>query len=293
MGALKEMARSFLFELIYQFYRRGIIKNKLRVNSVDKTIDNLLSSDDSFIRFGDAEIRIMEGHTTKFQDYDEILGKRLREIIQYKQEHVRVAISDIFDSLDLYTDKSKKFWKEHLFFSRKTYLKYCDTDKVYENTFFSRPYYSFKDKDQSGRWFKRVKEIWKDREVVIVEGEGTHTGVGNDLMVTAAGVERILCPSLNAYLCYPEIRQACFTFSKDKLFLLALGNTAKLLVSDLAKEGYRAIDIGNLDMEYEWYLHKNEQKEEVGKHSIIGIKANEEAGYHEYVSQIKKQIKES
>ena len=92
--------------------------------------------------------------------------------------------------MDLYTEKSKEFWKEHLFFSRKTYLKYCDQSKLYENTFFSRPYYSFVDKEQAGRWFERIKEIWKDRDVVIVEGEGTHMGVGNDLMDTAASVDR-------------------------------------------------------------------------------------------------------
>lgn len=290
MGIVKEKGRNFLFELVYQLHRKGIIKNKLRVNSVDETIDDLLCSEDSFIRFGDAEIRIIEGHTTKFQDYDEALGERLREIIQYKQKHVRVAISDIFDSLDLYTEKSKKFWKEHLFFSRKTYLKYCDQSKVYENTFFSRPYYSFRDKEQAGRWFERIKEIWKDRNVVIVEGEGTHMGVGNDLLDTVASAERILCPSLNAYRCYPSIKEACLTFSKEKLFLFALGNTAKLLVSDLAKEGYRAIDIGNLDMEYEWYLNKDDKKGEVKKHSIVGVEANKEAGYDVYLSQVKKRI---
>lgn len=291
MGYLKEKGKKLLFNLTYLLYKKGIFKNKLCINSIDQTIETLIDSKDSFVRFGDAEIRIIEGNTTKFQDYDKVLAERLFEILKYTQENVLVGIPDIFSSLEQYTDKSKVFWKEHLFFSRKTYLKYCNPDKRYENAFFSRLYYIYKDKEQSRRWFERVKEIWKDKDIVIVEGEGTHTGVGNDLLDTAAHVERILCPALNAYLVYPEIRQACLTFDKDKLFLLAAGNTAKLLVSDLAKEGYRAIDIGNLDLEYEWYLHKDDQKGEIKKHSVIGVKANEEAGYSEYLSQIKKQIK--
>ena len=290
MGYLKEKGKSFLFELTYLLYKKKILKNKLHVNSIDQTIDRLISSEDSFVRFGDAEIRIIEGHTTKFQDYNQALAKRLYEILQYGQQNILVGIPDIFDSLEQYTDKSRSFWREHLFFSRKTYLKYCNVETVYENAFFSRLYYIYKDKNQSGRWFERVREVWRDKKVVIVEGEGTHTGVGNDLMDTAAGVERVLCPALNAYLAYPDIRQACFTFSRDKLFLLAVGNTAKLLVSDLAREGYRAIDIGNLDLEYEWYLRKDEQKGEIEKHNVIGVEANEEAGYFEYLSQIKKQI---
>lgn len=290
MGDLKTKGKTFLFNLTYLLYKKGIIRNKLCINSIDQTIDALIGSKNSFVRFGDAEIRIIEGNTTKFQNYDQVLAERLHEILRNKQENVLVGIPDIFGSLEQYTDKSKAFWKEHLFFSRKTYLKYCNPDKVYENAFFSRLYYIYKDKEQSGRWFERVKEIWKDKDVVIVEGEGTHTGVGNDLMDTAATVERILCPPLNAYLSYPDIREACFTFSRDKLFLLAVGNTAKLLVSDLTREGYRAIDIGNLDLEYEWFLHKDNQKGEIKKHSVIGVRANEEAGYFEYLSQIKKQI---
>lgn len=290
MGFFKDKAKRFVFKFVYMLHEKKLIKNKLHVNEIDQTIDKLIHSEESFVRFGDAEIRIIEGNTTKFQDYDPALAERLYEILQYKQEHILVGIPDIFDSLGQYTDKSKSFWMEHLFFSRKTYLKYCNVDKVYENAFFSRLYYIYKDKEQSGKWFGRVKEIWKNKEIVIVEGEGTHTGVGNDLIDTAASVERIICPSLNAYLRYIEIRQACFTFERDKLFLLALGNTAKLLVSDLTREGYRAIDIGNLDIEYEWYLRKDDKKGEVKKHSIVGVEANKEAGYDAYLSQVKKRI---
>ena len=39
----------------------------------------------------------------------------------------------------------------------------------------------------------------------------------------------------------------------NKLILLMLGPTAKLRASDLAYEGYWAIDIGHIDSEYEWY----------------------------------------
>ena len=290
MGFFKDKAKRFVFKFVYMLHEKKLIKNKLHVNEIDQTIDKLIHSEESFVRFGDAEIRIIEGNTTKFQDYDPALAERLYEILQYKQEHILVGIPDIFDSLGQYTDKSKGFWMEHLFFSRKTYLKYCNVDKVYENAFFSRLYYIYKDKEQSEKWFRRVKEIWKNKDIVIVEGEGTHTGVGNDLIDTAASVERIICPSLNAYLQYTEIRQACFTFERDNLFLLALGNTAKLLVSDLTREGYRAIDIGNLDIEYEWYLNKDDKKGEVKKHSIAGVEANKEAGYDAYLSQVKKRI---
>ena len=37
------------------------------------------------------------------------------------------------------------------------------------------------------------------------------------------------------------------------LFLIALGPTATALAYDLFKAGYQAIDIGHVDVEYEWW----------------------------------------
>ena len=48
--------------------------------------------------------------------------------------------------------------------------------------------------------------------------------------------------------------------SKDKLIFLALGPTATVLAYDLYKLGYQAIDIGHVDIEYEWFLRKATKK---------------------------------
>ena len=37
---------------------------------------------------------------------------------------------------------------------------------------------------------------------------------------------------------------------------MALGPTATVMAYDLAKLGYQAIDIGHVDIEYEWFLMK-------------------------------------
>lgn len=102
----------------------------------------------------------------------------------------------------------------------------------------------------------------------------------------ARSVQRIVCPPANAWQVYDQILKACLELGKDRLFLVSLGSTAKALASDLVEQGYRVIDIGNLDMEYEWFLRKADQKEAIPKHSVIGRRANEEAGYQEYLKQI-------
>ena len=47
---------------------------------------------------------------------------------------------------------------------------------------------------------------------------------------------------------------------RDRLILIALGHTATVLAYDLAAEGYQALDIGHLDIEYEWFLRKTDKK---------------------------------
>lgn len=44
------------------------------------------------------------------------------------------------------------------------------------------------------------------------------------------------------------------------LILLSLGMTATVMAYDLAKLGYQAIDLGHLDVEYEWFQMKAEKK---------------------------------
>ena len=45
-----------------------------------------------------------------------------------------------------------------------------------------------------------------------------------------------------------------------RLVLLALGPAATILAYDLAKSDIRALDIGHIDLEYEWYLMGAEEK---------------------------------
>jgi glycosyltransferase family protein len=139
-------------------------------------------------------------------------------------------------------------------------------------------------------WFAKWRKIWENKDIVVVEGAGTHSGVGNDLFDTASSIIRIICPPKNAIDVYDEILTACKGYSKDRLFLISLGPAAKFLVEDLYNDRYRVLDIGQVDMEYEWFLQKAEIKIPVAKHNIMGEEANRSAGYHNYLEEIDKII---
>jgi len=99
--------------------------------------------------------------------------------------------------------------------------------------------------------------------------------MGNDLFASAASLSRILGPVRNAFERYDELLKQATRHPKNVLYLLALGPTATVLAFDLARDGYQALDIGHIDIEYEWFLRRVSDKV-----PIRGKYVNEARGGH-------------
>jgi len=63
-------------------------------------------------------------------------------------------------------------------------------------------------------------------------------GIGNDLFDGVSSLQRLICPSKNAFSHYTEILEKAKKLGKDKLVLIALGPTATVLSYDLARAGF-------------------------------------------------------
>lgn len=279
--------KDILAAVAYFLYEKGILHNSIRVHTIDETIDELLNTEKSMVRFGDGEIVMIRGGDLMLQKASPEIAKGLAEILAYPHDDLMVTIPDIFRTLSDHHKSSRQFWRDHLLFNRKTYEKYCNKDRIYGSTFVSRCYYYGKDRSQCAKWFEKIKKLWENKDIVVVEGGRTHNGVGNDLLDGAGRIERIICPPSDAYGALPAILEACMGYDKDRLFLLSVGVAAKFLALELFRKGYRALDIGNMDLEYEWFLRQAEGKITIEKHEIVGEEANRQAGYDDYLKQIK------
>lgn len=284
---MKQQIKDILAAVVYFLYEKGILHNHIKVHSIDETIDELLHTDKSMVRFGDGEIVMIKGGDLMLQKASPEIARGLAEILAYPYDDLIVTIPGIFETLSDHHKASRQFWKDHLLFCRKTYERYCNPDRIYYTTFVSRCYYYAMDRSNCDRWFAKIRKIWENKDIVVVEGTRTHNGVGNDLLDTAASIERIICPPKDAYAAIPQILEACEAYGKDRLFLLSVGVAAKFLALELFRKGYRVLDIGNMDMEYEWYARRTPDKCKIEKHGIEGESANREAGYAEYLSQVK------
>ena len=117
--------------------------------------------------------------------------------------------------------------------------------------------YNQKHRKYASKKFENLKKIWENKKVLIVEGEKTKLGVGNDLLNNAKEIKRLLCPSKDAFESYDKIIDFIKNMDyKVDIIVMALGPTATILAYDLTKLNYQAIDIGHIDIEYEWFLKK-------------------------------------
>ena len=131
---------------------------------------------------------------------------------------------------------------------------------IYANASITRVSYGF-DKEYSIRAFEYWKKILVGENVLIVEGEKTRFGVGNDLLCNIQNINRAIAPKHDAFAKCDEIINFIENSEiKYDRILVALGPAAKYLVFELYNKGFKAIDIGNLDIEYEWFLRGAAEK---------------------------------
>lgn len=227
-------------------------EDPIQVKSIDETLDYIIEHQSSLVRFGDGEINMLAGHSIPYQHYDEELVSTMREIIGLEStKDLVVCLPDAFTDRFKFTSWAIPFWKEHMDHYMDFYRELC-TDSWYGSTFVSRPYIDFEDKSQAKGQFDKLKSIWKNRDLLIVEGATSRSGVGNDLFAEAKSIKRIVCSSHSAYSRVDEIEQEIEKHAAGRLVLCMLGPTAKVLAYHLSQKGYQVLDIGHIDSEYEW-----------------------------------------
>ena len=242
-----------------------IQKNKYQfpvLHSDEEAVNRIVNDKCSMIRFGDADIEIMAGKSgINYQQLDEELATRLKEVIQSDQENILIGIADNYGDLGIYTDEIADGIREYMTDEvREYHLSVLNLNKVYYNAYMFKCYYPYKDRTKTRERVNLVKRIWDGRDVVLIEGMETRTGQGNDLLDNANSVQRILCPTKNAFSHYAEIAAAAKKVPRESLILCVLGPAGKVLAYELISCGYQVVDIGQIDMDYEWYRVNAEVK---------------------------------
>lgn len=249
------------FEQNYLYEAAAILKRRQielpQIESVENTCEKILSEKCSMSRYGDGEFEIILGKTAVYQGSNVELAERLRDILTSGLKNHIVAIADDYGGMEGLRSENRDIIRKYMTEEkRERHYALLDMNKIYYNAYISRPYviYPHNEIEKARKRFENLKQIWEKQKILLVEGDRTRMGIGNDLFANAESVERIIAPNENAFDVYGEIYEAVLKYGKNKVILIALGPTATVLAYDLAKEGYWALDIGHLDLEYEWFL---------------------------------------
>lgn len=232
-----------------------ILFKHLYIVSKENTLKEIIQNNKSISRYGDGEISLLFGHNIPFQKASENLSNRLLEVINSKEKNLLIGIFFPYQKKEINTFKNRtfRFWKNWMYYNKFKMLKILKRKKYYSSS-ISRFYSHLEDKSKVYKYIEILKKIWEGKNVLMIEGEKTRFGIGNDLLNNSKSVKRILCPTKNSFRLYNKILKAALKVDKNNLILISLGPTATILAHDLTKYGYQAVDISHADIQYELYL---------------------------------------
>lgn len=249
---------NFIIRQYNKFIAIPLVRRKLKdikildsMSSVQYIIDNRCSVS----RYGDGEFDVIMGGSEGYTRPDVKLAASLKHVLTSTDapNHI-VGIPLPLKGISGLRPLSRDFWGFFVKNNIDKILPLLSKDRTYIDTQLSRFYIAYTDKSNCAKHVELLKKLWDGRDVIIVEGTQSRTGVGNDLYDNVKSLKRILGPAKDAFDVYDKMLNAITSnVSKEQLILMSYGPCATILAYDLAKLGFQAIDLGHLDIEYEWF----------------------------------------
>ncbi|MEF2655772.1 MAG: GT-D fold domain-containing glycosyltransferase [Eggerthellaceae bacterium] len=243
-------------DVVYELEENQELFPHLRLVGREDTLRLLGSDPKSLIRFGDYDIDTMEGRDTEYQEFDPVLADRLKNILNEQHENCYVAINQsYFQSPFRFPERQHRFYRERGSRLRKCFLRECNPNSEYLDSTCFGAYYRFGDEYDFEGYYETVRGFFKDKDIVLVSGAGVFEKLEFDVFDLAKSKVIVHGPNKNAFKEYDDILERVTKIAdRESSFICAiLGQTAKVLVADLADRGYLAWDIGHLAKDYDVY----------------------------------------
>lgn len=206
-----------------------------------QTLEMILSGH-SISRYGDGEVKHMDGRRNVSQTFHESLQERLREVFHSRLKGHLVAIPNVYNGRT-FTEVSGDYIKS----MRRRFSRIADRKYTYGSAYITRgdlcPYMSWPS------YWSLIFEIWKGRDVVLVRGHAKRAAPDH-MLAGSKSVSHVETLSSGAWSHYHNILNECLCYPKESLYLLCVGPTATVLAHDLCKTKRQAVDLGHLGLFY-------------------------------------------
>ena len=167
----------------------GIIFKGLKVFSEEETLNEIIFNNKSIARYGDGEFCLIFGSNIRFQKYDKNLSERLIEVLNSNENKLLIGINILSDIkyVENFTDNVKNFYINWIENNKIKIAKVLNKTKNYYSSLITRFYIEYKNKNKTKmqKYISLIKKIWEKKDILIIEGEDTKMGIGNNIFYSA------------------------------------------------------------------------------------------------------------
>lgn len=232
-----------------------------RVKTLLKTMQELVSTNKSIIRFGDGEYILMGGRGIPFQRYDKRLAEQLITIISQDNENLLIGIDRGYFHTPSpnASDVFKKYSYSWVIENYEIITKYLKPEKEYANARISQIYVGNINYDYK-KYYDLFKQLLAKKKLLLICGDKVLNVKYN--ILENSDVNYIYGPTLHAYNDIERLRIELKEKAKDETLLFAIGPAGKVLAYEMFLKGYRVLDIGHAIKDYDTYMRGINMTEE-------------------------------
>lgn len=251
LQSIRQLSDELLIEtILYDLPNSGVKRPKIK--TADETINELINSDKNIVRYGDGEIMVLDGGGIPFQKADKELTRRLRDIFSNKQENLLVAINHCYyhntNALASILYEKNPVYRQFNLYAvpkiRRILNQYINLDIVYCDAGITGINKSH---------LEAFRNFFAGKKLVLVGCKEAFDSYEFNIFDTASKLCYEFVPNKHAFSEYESILSRLMGYDKSYTHILMCGPTANVLVADLTKAGYRALDLGHLAKSYDWH----------------------------------------
>lgn len=220
-----------------------------------ETLQILLETQKSFIRFGDGEYILMNGGSIGFQKYDENLARDLEAIITSEYENLLIGLGYGYFHIPTKQCRNSRFKYTWVVKNYPIIKKYLIPNKEYGATDISQIYAGYKDYDFE-KHYAMLKALFANKKILLICGDRVLANVEHNLFAQAQEMSIIYGATKHAYAEISTLKEEILKFNKDWVLIFALGPAGKVLGYAMFKLGYRVLDIGHSIKDYDAYKRR-------------------------------------
>ena len=215
----------------------------------------------SFIRFGDFDLKLVMGQSTANQNVSLELQQALLNILKDNDPNIAIGLPDIFGGYPAVRSSVTKIWDTWPHF-RQWLLSNIDLNRRYFQTWISQLYIVRQDDNcfNTTLIYETLRDIWKGKSIMIVRGDNKQK-YKRDIFDTALSRTILYAPRYQAWTSYRALKEKIFQEHEVDIYIFTCGVVGKILTYDLSKSGRRALDLGHLPKDYDYYYGNGLRKD--------------------------------